>query len=238
MAIVKNLINQAYAAIASIDDGEEADGVDSQLAITLLNQVLAQANADQIFPHLQAVVPFTVNGAQSYTIGAGTPAADIVAPRPEFINAITYKTSADATPTPVWRVDVPELYAIIRTNSGTPKNFCYNAGYPNGTITFDVPPLGGQIVIVYMQEIPAITDQNEVLSSIPPKYDDFIVNALARRLAVHKRRPPEIVTNLDSLYYSALHFIQSTNGRAQVPTLSDFASANRSPFANRASFWG
>jgi len=243
MALVKNLINQAYAQIRVIDDGEEADGLDAATGVTLLNQILAQANSDQLFPFFQVVLsyPIAVSGS-NLTIGAGiAPAANIPALRPEFVNRVLYTAPGGSMPMTLNRLDVPDLLGRSSTVSGAhPQCFAYNAGYPNGTLMFDHPLNGtGTLTIVYMQEIPAVTMDTD-LTTVPPKYDDFLVCSLARRLAVRKARPPEIVANADSLYNSAKSFIVSSNGRSQVPTLQEWGSKGslRDNFKNRSTFWG
>ena len=243
MALVKNLINQAYAQIRVIDDGDEADGVDAAVGVTLLNQILAQANSDQLFPFFQVVLSYPIGvSSQSVTIGAGSaPVADIPALRPEFVNRVLYTAPGGSMPTTLNRLDIPDLLGRSSTVAGAhPSCFAYNAGYPNGTLIFDHPLNGtGTLTIVHMQELPAV-DINSDLTTIPPKYDDYLVSALARRLAVRKMRPPEVVANCDSLYEAAKSFIVSSNGRSQVPTLQEWSTKGslRSNFQNRSTFWG
>lgn len=228
MAVIKTLVKQAYASIGSIDDGEEVSGTEGSLAVLMLNQIIAQANSDQIFPPEQAIITHTLNGSPSYTIGEN---GDIDAPRPEYIDRIIYYSNA-SDPQDLWRLDLPDLIARTDGSTGDPEYWAYAQGYPLGTIYFDTLS-AGTIKVIYAKEIPPITSLNDNLTTLPPKYDSYLVAALARALAVHKRRPTEVIANLDSLYYQAKDFIINSNGRQQVPTLSDFAGRRGSVNGSR-----
>jgi hypothetical protein len=226
----RQVINQACAMCKIIDDGEEADGVDAQLSLRLLNQVLGSANSQQLFPHLQSVVDVVAN-KQDITIGTDI-TADVVARRPDIINRITYVQGG--SPSELSRLDIPDLYARRLDGSmGTPSYFAYNAGYPMGTIVLDRIPSGGILRVIYMADV-AVDSIDDDLSHIPPKYEDFLVTQLARRLAVHKNRPPEIVSNIDKLASYAMSAIKTSNSAAQIVTVEDFTS-NR---IRRSSFLG
>lgn len=213
-----------------IDDGEEAEGVDAQLCLRLLNQVLGSANSQQLFPHLQTVVDSTI-AKQDLTIGTDI-SNDIVSPRPDLINRITFVVGG--SPYELSRLDVPDLYARRLDNqSGSPSFFAYNAGYPNGTILLDRIPSGGLLRIIYMADV-SVANIDDDLSHIPPKYEDYLVTQLARRLSVHKNRPPEIVSNIDRLATYALSAIKSSNSVAQTVTIDDFTRSR----VHRNSFLG
>lgn len=220
MALVKNLINQAYAQIGIISDDEEADGTDGALGVQILNQIINQANVEQLFPFMQTVTTYTFVASQaSYTIGAS--GADITAERPEYISRIFSYSSATSNPWPVKQLDLADLLGYVSPNSsGTPDYFAYNADYPNGVIYFDrMPTVGNLVKMVYTKAFPTVTIDDD-LTTIPPKYDSFIVASLAQRLSVHKKRPPEIVSNCQTLFQTARQYILTSNSRSQIGHLS------------------
>jgi len=242
MALVKDLINQAYSQIRVIDDGDEADGVDAAVGVTLLNQILAQANSDQLFPFLQTILSYPIMvSSNTLTIGAGTPTANVVGVRPEIVSRILYTAPAATQGVQLRRMELSDLFARSKTTAGDPTCFAYNPGYPNGSLIFDRPLVSGTgtLTIIYIQGLSAVTISSD-LTTVPPKYDDFLVCSLARRLAVRKMRPPEVVANADSLYNSAKEYILSSNGKLVVPTNPDFAVAKqvpgRSGFGDRTSY--
>jgi hypothetical protein len=219
MALVKNLINQAFAQIGSISDDEEADGTDGALGVQILNQIINQANVEQLFPFMNTVTSFTVTTLKNeYTIGD---LGDISADRPEYISRILSASSSGASLCPVRQMDLADLLQYVSpSSSGSPSFFAYNAEYPEGKIYFDKSPSVGSILtMVYTKGFPVVTIDTD-LTTVPPKYDAFIVASLSRLLAVHKKRPAEIVANMDKLYQGSKQYILNSNARSQVPTMS------------------
>ena len=233
MAIdIRSVVNQAFQLPGIIDIEEVATGTEAIMAVMKLNDIVAQANLDQLFPFTRKVVTAVGLPAQNtYTIGLitdplATP-ADIAETRPSFINRILYYPTINSMPMNVQQVDLPDL--LFRRRSiqaqGTPMYFAEDGGYPLTKIYFDIKPqLGSQWAIIYNEPIPAVNIATQL--EIPPEYTDLLVCALAKRLAVLRQMPGDTMQAMDMLYKEAVSRVNRNNGRLQIPLLDDLSGAS------------
>lgn len=224
MANIRSIINQAFQAVNIIGSDEvvgETESNDAALAVLSLNQIIAQLNQQQLFPFSRDIIEFTFPTAKNkWLIGTGS---EIDTLRPDFIQRIQFFSSTQSAPFNIQQLDLADLLNRSRptTISGTPACFAYNPGYPNASLYFDVAPsAGSSIQCVVNLPIPAITINSEL--EIPPQYDDVLIMALARRVAIHKQLPGDTLERVDILYKECMLALQGGNSRNQIPTLQDF----------------
>ena len=222
-ANIRAIINQAHQLCGVIAADEVSDGTDTNIALIKLNEILAQLNIDQLFPYSRMVVDHVCPTIRyKYSIGNDDPlqVADINYERPSFINRIHIYTNANSLPLDIQQLDLPDLLARRTQGSGTPRYFATNPTYPNMEIYFDMAPQTGSILqIIYNKAVPDVTI-NTVLQ-IPHEYNEVLVTALARKIAVLKLMPSETVERMDILYKEAISNVKRANSRNQIPTLND-----------------
>lgn len=217
---IKTVITQALQEPGILAIGEEADGDKGQLALSLLNQVVAQLNTEQLIPFSKMIVTHNTTGSVSYTIGVTNPASDINYVRPIFINKVLYRPNGISNPLEVTQLPIGELLQrqLSVGSTGTPLFYAYDGGYPAGTIYFDIAPsAGSQITIVYNKALPVISAATEVVDW-PDEYQDMITMALARKIATRLQMPQDTIANCDKLFQEALDRVKTNQSRAQIPT--------------------
>jgi len=218
-AIIRDIINQAGQLANIIDQTEQLEGTDSNIAVTQLNLLLTSLNVEQLFPYSCKVVSYPVVASQpSYTIGITTPTSNIVSERPSFIARVMYFSNASSLPIDIVQVALADLLAHTRIGPGIPCTFALNPTYPAAELFFDISPsAGGIIKLVYNAVIPAVTINSTL--EIPPEYNEVLITGLARKLCVTHSMPAELLQSIDILYKQAIDRIFVGNSRNQVSTL-------------------
>lgn len=231
MAIdIRSVVNQAYQLPGIIALEEVASGTESAMAVMKLNDIVAQANLDQLFPFTRKVVSVSNPVAKNtYTIGlVNAPlVADIAETRPSFINRLLYYPSVNSMPMNVQQVDLPDLLFRRRSiqSTGSPMYFAEDGGYPLTTIYFDIrPQAGSSWTLVYNEPIPAVTIASQL--DIPPEYTDLLVCSLAKRVAILKQMPTDTLQTMDMLYKESVLRVKRSNARLQIPLLDDLSGAS------------
>jgi len=227
MAIIRNIVNQAFQLPGIIAADEVAEGTDTALAVIKLNELLAQLNTEALFPFSRKIITHTVTQSkEKYTIGAVD--ADIIDERPVFINRIMVFTSAASNPLNVQQLDISDLLSRqLNTIQGLPSFFAVNPLYPLAEIYFDIKPLAGYLLrIVYNAAIPEVTIDSTL--NIPHEYNDVLVTGLARKLCVLKQVDDGNTSLVSTLYKEAIGRVMAANERNQIPVLD-------SPFQSRGS---
>jgi hypothetical protein len=225
MAIsIRTVINQALQEPGIIGWDDVADGDDAAMALSVLNQTLAQLNTEQLLPFSRRIVEAPVVGALDLTIGDTDPASSIVAARPLFINRLYHRASASDAVVEVQARPVAQLIGMRPTSgtTGFPSYYAYNPTYPAGTIMLDVIPSTGTLIIVYNAVLETLTSANAT-PEWPGEYQELITMALARRLASRKQMPADTLANVDNLYKAALNRVKTLNGRTQVPHFGGYS---------------
>jgi hypothetical protein len=233
MAIIRNIVNQAFQLPGIIAADEVAEGTDTALAVIKLNELLAQLNTDALFPFSRKIVTYTIGASKDhYSIGidntVGATPADIVEERPIFINRILAYPSATAMPINVQQLDINDLLTrqLSADSSGLPAYFAVNPLYPYADIYFDVKPSARYVFkIIYNASIPEVTINSTL--HIPPEYNDVLVTGLARQLCVLKQVDEGNISLVSALYKEAIDRITSANERNQLPILDSLYGGNR-----------
>jgi hypothetical protein len=224
---VQSLVTIAFQQPGIIQPEEELDGDNGILGVTLLNNIVAQLNVDQMFPFSRMVYDFVGYAPKnSYTIGIDLPAADIPIVRPAFVNRCLYFPTGNTMPMNVQQVDLPDLLYRRRTISaiGSPMYFAVDGGYPLTTLYFDIKPQqGSQFTFIMNKPIPEVGIDDTLM--VPPEYSDILICALARRASVVRQMPTDTQANMEALYNEALQRIRTMNGRSQLPLLDDLTGS-------------
>lgn len=231
-ANIRAIINQSHQLCGVIAADEVADGNDTNIALIKLNEIIAQLNVDQLFPYSRTIVEYNVIAEKwKHTMGIDTVApivvADIAYDRPSYVNRINYYSSVTSNPIEVLQLDLPDLLSKRTQGVGAPRYFAVNPAYPLAEVFFDMKPQAGSIIeIVYNKVLPTVTI-NDMLQ-IPPEYNEVLVTALARKVAVLKQMPTDIVQQMDTLYKESINQVMRSNSRNQVPVLDDLLGNPRS----------
>jgi len=193
---IKSVINQAYQMAGIVQNGKAANGTQTGIGEVALNQILAQLNEDQLFPYSRELIKYQIAASKEfYTIGDDV-SADIVSPRPAFVNRIVYLYTNDSRPRDVQQQAFPDLIARRRSSSstGTPYFYSVNPEYPLAKLYFDTKPsAGGHILIVYNKEIPEVSANTELQA--PATYAQVMVTHLAVWVAKNDQMPQDTIAN-------------------------------------------
>jgi hypothetical protein len=218
-AIIRDIINQAGQLANIIDQTEQLEGTDSNIAVTQLNLLLTSLNTEQLFPYSSKIVSYPiVSSLPSYTIGITTPVSMIASERPAFLTRCLYFSSSQSLPVDLVQLALPDLLSHTRIGSGMPSVFALNPTYPASELFFDLAPSVGSILkLIYNAVIPVVTINSTL--QIPPEYNEVLITGLARKLCVTHSMPAELLQSIDILYKQAIERIFVGNSRNQVSTL-------------------
>lgn len=226
---VNSIINQAYQLPGIISPEDEAEGTDAVNALMRLNQTISQLNTQQLLPWARRTIQVAgLPSALSYSMGTpeALPAAqpDIAASRPLFINRLLYFPNQNTMPMNIQQVDLPDLLFRRKsiTATGSPMYFAVDGEYPYTNIAFDIiPQAGSQFQIIYNVPIPRLALGGTLVA--PEEYEDLLVCALSRKLAVLKQMPSDTISMVETLYKEAITRVMTANARLQAPLLDDLA---------------
>ena len=225
---VQAIVTTAFQQPGIIQPEEELDADNGLLGVTLLNNIVAQLNVDQLFPFSRKVFDFVCAQSQnSYSIGIDSPlTSDIHTDRPAFVNRCLYFPAGNSMPMNVQQVDLPDLLFRRKTlqASGSPLYFAIDGAYPLSNIYFDIKPQVNSYITLVMNKAIPIVSINDNLQC-PPEYSDLLICALARRASVVRQMPTDTQANMEALYNESLNRIRSMNSRLQIPLLDDLTGA-------------
>lgn len=162
----QDLIQDALEMLGIYSPGETISTADSARCLFVLNSLLDELAAMNIFVY--ALTPTTVtiaSGTSAYTIGpSNTPA--VVAARPDKITMGPGAASitVGGTASPVNVVSSIEFQALSAANptSGTPDTLWYNPTYPQGTLNvLPAPSANGTLNFTAWKRIVSFPDLSE-----------------------------------------------------------------------------
>lgn len=224
MISIKTVIVEALREIGAVSWNEEAEGDDAKIAESILNQVVAGLNQEQLLPFSRVITNFTVTAPQRvFTIGQvpspGTP-ADIVADRPLHLTGVYWVPSGSSTPSELIGVDLASLITRGTTtaSTGMPSIFAYNPTYPAGEIHLDINPSPGGALRILANKSLEIVNSNSK-PAWPPEYTQLLILALARKLGSRRQAPADTLANIDALYKEELSILKYSNSRNQMGLL-------------------
>lgn len=166
MTTVLSVITDALADANVIDRTETPSADESQTVLTLLNQMLALWQTDNVTVYAQQVTTFSPTGALSYTVGTG---ADVNMARPARIDRVFW--GDNGIDHPVSLLDTYEQYESIeqKTQAGEPQFAFYRPSYSTGTLYLYPQPSTGTIRLITQVELPASNALADTLT-LPPEY--------------------------------------------------------------------
>jgi hypothetical protein len=181
MATVLETCTAAMELAGVLAGGETASATDAQRVFRALRGMLESWGTERNFIYVTTQQAITATGATSYTIGEGTPAADIVSVRP---NAITddcfWRTGSSDYP--LYQINRQEYNEITnKSEGGLPGRIFYDATYPNGTLYVWPIPSSGTIYLNSVKPLAALSLISDSLS-YPPGYQRAIEYSLAEEI--------------------------------------------------------
>ena len=205
------IISDALKEIRVIGIDQTPGADQSADALRMLNRLMETFSNDADFAYSKSQVSLALTGQSSFTIG---PTGDIISTRPIELSSAT--ADLNGVTYPVRIVDVV-LYddIILKTLSGAvPQVIFYDGTYPNGTV-YPYPLSSATIdirVINIVKSFAALTTQLDM----PPGYEDYIMLALAIRLAPGYNK--EVNPDTKAAYLRAKGLVERNN--VYIPTLS------------------
>lgn len=222
MLSIKTIIAESLREIGAIGWNEAAEGDDARIAESILNQVVAALNQEQLLPFSRTITDFPiVSSKRTYSIGTTTVPSDIVADRPLFINRIYWVPAGSSTPQEIIQCDLQGIIARSTSTgtSGTPTIYAYNPTYPAGTIHFEVnPSAGGSLRILSNKALEQVTSSST--PEWPPEYQQLLTLATARKLGSRRQAPQDTLANIDALYKEELSKLKYSNSRNMMGILN------------------
>ncbi len=243
MTTVNDLILDAALEARIIDSGADSwQASRSAHALRILNRMLGTWANNNFLLHEQKEEDLAfIGGQEEYSIGtSGSP--DFNTTRPQIILDGTFITDTTGSIDYPMRIKTLEEYNLIRLKEtqGRPRWIAYNLTFPNGTLKVWYTPDGlWNLHLVSLKEIASFAATDETVS-LPPGYEDLIVQSLGARLSVSygKDIRPDLILLAKEAYDSIM--IRNLANRTS-PTILDlgvmfggqpYTDINSGPFDN------
>jgi hypothetical protein len=177
-------------SVATIEDRENINIADLNLALRHFNRMLASANVDRtsIFTIRKDEVTLIAN-QESFTIGvdpAGILVADLNIARPSRIKNIIIQSSSIPSAVRMPALIEMDHDSFMRrasmTTYGIPIRYYYDGAYPFGRIYFDPGPAAAYVAEIWSWQQAAKVANIYDPISVPPEYYDYWLYQLAVRL--------------------------------------------------------
>jgi len=197
MINVRDIVDDAYAALGMIQDGEHVDGNSANVGERTLNQMIASLNLNNFFAFQLRTLDFVVPTTKAhFLIGPAQPAGevqpDIVAQRPANIVTCFAGENPVNMVSKVCIVSQADMPGFARESaSGLPHRVTYVSSYPLGELWFDIKvPVGWTIRLCYSKALPEMKI-DDVLD-VPPEYQGTLSWMLAQLLTARYKVTSEI----------------------------------------------
>ncbi len=183
---VTTLIEASLRLIGVLASGETAATEEYADGLAALNQMLSSWSAGALAIPILTRDALTLTGPQSYTFGTAMTWATA---RPLKIESAAVLTAANVS-RPVRVVTVEEWQAYMdKTATGLFAEILYwDRGYPTGTIYLAPKPTAGTLELFSYKPLTAFASLATTVA-YPDGYEDFLVTALAIKLAPQFGRP-------------------------------------------------
>lgn len=197
MIKVREIIEDAYAAIGGLSDGNHVDGNRAVVGERFLNQLIASLNLNGFFAFQQTTLDFVANETKTrFKIGpeqpAGEPQPDIVAQRPAAVTSVFVGSDPNIMAAEVTLVNQAQMPGfVIESGKGLPLRCCYISSYPLGELWFDLQvPAGWTMRICFARTLPEMKIDDEL--PIPSEYQGALTWSLANTLTARYQVPPDV----------------------------------------------
>ena len=201
MINVRDVIEDAYAAIGGLGDGVTLDGKRAKIGERYLNQVVAALNLNGFFAFQQTTLDFVANATKCrFKIGPiqpeGEEQPDIVAQRPAAVTSVFVGANPNVMSSEVILVNQAQMPGFaIEDNDGRPWRCCYISSYPLGELWFDLKvPEGWTMRICFARTLPEMKINDEL--PIPSEYQGALTYSLAFALTARYQVPPEVKADI------------------------------------------
>lgn len=180
MTTANDIVSGALRAISSIMPGEAIPGGEAEVALGVLNNMLAAWSADNFMPPFRTLESFPlVVGQSSYTIGSG---ANFSTVRPDYVTYV-FRRDSNNLDYPLAPLTKEQYDSVLQKNlSSLPQWYYYDTQYPNGVIY--LYPADVQADTLYIESTKPINQFSSLSASmnLPGEYFECLKYQLARRL--------------------------------------------------------
>jgi len=187
MVNVREIIEDAFAAIGALPDGNHLDGNRAAVGERMLNQLIASLNLNGFFAFQQTTLDFVANATQNrFKIGPAQPVGetqpDIVAQRPAAVTSVFIGPNPNVMAAEVILVNQAQMPGFsIENAKGLPERCCYISSYPLGELWFDLRvPAGWTMRICFARTLPEMHINDEL--PVPSEYQGALTWSLANLL--------------------------------------------------------
>jgi hypothetical protein len=175
VATAADIISDAFLAAGIGDQYNALDANSAGVGLRTLNRLLSSWSNESLIVYNQTQDSFTM------TPGQAAYSTTLLTSRPvEIAHVFTRLSNVDMP----CELIGPEDYALIgyKTTPGIPAKCYYNAGFPNGTLTFFPVPSGAyECFVGYRAQLDSIASLQTPIS-LPPGYETALVYGLATML--------------------------------------------------------
>lgn len=197
MVNVRDVIEDAFAAIGYLDDGSHVDGDQAAVGERFLNQLIATLNLQDFFAFQRTTLDFTVPTTKAhFLIGPAQPAGevqpDIEAQRPSNVTSVFIGTRSDTIATEIIRVAQADMPGFaVESAQGLPGRVTYISSYPLGELWFDMKIKAGYVLrLCFSRTLPEMHLNDEL--PIPFEYQGALTWGLADLLTARYPTTPDV----------------------------------------------
>lgn len=220
MINVRDIVDDAFAAVGAIQDGEHSDGDLAKVGERHLNQLVASLNLNNFFAFQRTTMDFRVPSAKAhFLIGPEQPEGevqpDIVAQRPASVTSVYVGECALNRLSEVIMVAQAKMPMFASGSAtGCPRCVCYVSSYPLGDLWFDMNiPAGWTIRLCYSKALPEMKI-DDVLE-VPAEYQGALTWELAKLLTARYQVSDKAMASIKE---KAEFFVNAIRSNTSVKT--------------------
>lgn len=219
MTTANDIIADALQASGVIGIGQVPLAENSNLALRMLNRMIAQWNRRRWIIYHLVDTSFPCTGAQSYTVGTG---GNFNIPRPDRIEYAYFRQTTSNPPNqidyPLQILESREDYSRISLKqlASFAYYIWYDSGYPTGNVyPWPLPSNSYELHIVTKAVLSTLAALTTTVS-LPPEYEEALVWNLAQKLRPMFQLDPDM--GVDQQAAATLNTIRGAN--AQISRLT------------------
>jgi len=197
MIKIREIVEDAYAALGGLADGQHVDGDRAKIGERYLNQVVASLNLNGFFAFQQTTLDFVANETKTrFKIGPEQPVGetqpDIVAQRPAAVTSVFIGSDPNIMAAEVTLVNQAQMPGfVIESGKGLPLRCCYISSYPLGELWFDLQvPAGWTMRICFARTLPEMKIDDEL--PVPSEYQGALTYSLAWAMTARYQVPDDV----------------------------------------------
>ena len=235
ISTVKDLLTNSYIYAGVLSEGADLQGDRTTMGLTILNQLITQANMEVFLPFAQVIKDLPA-GNQLYILTQDEDLLDtstdeikipaelrnwgkgliVEAIQPKIINSVGYKVGLRYTP--LKRIGVPEMMRYTMNVQCAPSFYAYEE-WNNFTALLLDKPSSFPLRVTYSKNIELVNINDKL--NMPMQYIEYLMYGLAYRLAVKYQQPIESIAGIKSLFDAVYSNFVSLNMNDQTITWAD-----------------